>query len=706
MLATRAPTLASTTGHPRLIEDGLDQAASAVGRAERYRRGETAHTIHVWWARRPHAAMRGLVFASLSRDRGSDARALLTRLGRATTLSEAELRLGRAHVAEQYPAPPVVLDMFGGGGTVALEGLRLGADVHLVESNELAAFLATCNLVYGHGLDVPDPGAFLAALGDRVLARLAAITAPAFPLRQRPGGAVAATYFWTYRRPCPGCGYGVLLSRRRWLSRRHRVALRVRTGASGDYCELVSEPGRDRASGCPRCGHDQPRPHVGQGEDALLALAYVDPARPRAGKRYQLAPADALPPAALLADLEAQLLAELGAELPSSRLPRWSGIINPALHGIERHSDIFNSRQRVVLLALIAALRAEHRLLRREVGEATARWATATISALIDQCVDWNSRLSMWIPQNEQVGRAFCGPGVAMVWDYAETDPVGPGPSNLHRKLARVVAGVGWIGALPRPARVHLSSAQALPLPDASVDAVIADPPYYDNVYYSTLADFFYPWKRMALHDLAPALFGPSVTSSEHELVASAQREGDPARAHARYVHGLAAALTEAARVMKPDAVTTMIYAHRALDGWAALIEAWARAPLTIVAVHPLDLERRQRPRAMTVRAQHLSLLLVGRHRGRVTSDAGPSSDTALCTLVNEMCRGGPARELLEAGWTEAAVGLTLFGRGAALAAHPILASDRRALRATLRAIADTVTVHLPGFRLTARRSQ
>jgi putative DNA methylase len=724
---TREPTARPAPG--RLLDHGLAHASAAVaGRAERYGRGETAHTIHVWWARRPHAAMRALVFAAMCKDQGPAAADLLDRLGRSATVAPDVLAAGQAMLAAQYPARPALLDMFSGGGTIPLEALRLGADAHAVELNQLAAFLATCNLVYSQeagsvagpdgasgapgpaGMASPGPArapavddraALLAHAGARVLDRLADYTRAAFPLRDAATPARPATYFWTYRTPCPGCGHGLLLCRRRWLSRRRGVAVRVIDGAGGQRAVLATDPGAHEPGRCPRCGREPDAVSIGQCEDALVAVASVEPGH-RRGKRFDEPPTGALPARAELLAMEQALLAELGVSLPVSPLPRWSGIVNPALHGMHTHADVFQPRQRIVLLALVKALREEHRALAAEHGEPVARWAVSALSALIDQCVDWNCRLSMWIPANEQVGRAFCGPGVAMLWDWAETDPVGPGPSNLHAKLARLVAGARWIGRLPGRATVLRAAAQSLPHPDASFDAVVTDPPYYDNLYYSVLADFFYPWKRMLLADVAPELFAGPTTEAERELVASSRRSGDPAAAHARYVTELAAALTEAARVMKPDAILALVYGHSALDGWAALFEAFGRAPLAITGVHPLALEREQRPRAMTAQAQHGSLVLVARRQDAPRAHADID---AICAEVAARCADDGAT-LAGAGWSEALIGLALFGRGAARWAGSAPPADSAAMRAGLAAIEAVVRARFPAFRLTRRRAQ
>ena len=143
---TPSPVLARPV-QPRLIDAGmLPYNASASGQAERYRRGATSHTIHVWWARRPHSAMRALVFASLVRDTRSARLELLGRLGSDANVSSEVLQAARQVMADEYASPPRLLDMFAGGGTIPLEAARLGIEAYALDSNQLATFINRCNL--------------------------------------------------------------------------------------------------------------------------------------------------------------------------------------------------------------------------------------------------------------------------------------------------------------------------------------------------------------------------------------------------------------------------------------------------------------------------------------------------------------------------------------------------------------------------------
>ncbi len=97
-------------------------------------------------------------------------------------------------------------------------------------------------------------------------------------------------------------------------------------------------------------------------------------------------------------------------------------------------------------------------------------------------------------------------------------------------------------------------------------DAIVTDPPYYDNIFYTVLADNFYAWKRMLLKHVEPELFKNESTNFENELVASTQRKGS--KAHKDYCINLDTAIKEASRVLKDDGTMSFVYSHRSILGW------------------------------------------------------------------------------------------------------------------------------------------
>lgn len=568
---------------PRNGVDLID--VSARGRAERYLRGTTPHTIFTWWARRPFSAITDLF---------------------------------QAHVPASATGPLRVLDPFSGGATIPLVAASRGVQVWALDNNELAAFInhALLNLSQVPG-DLPS---LVRERGHRLLSRLSEETADWYS--DRPDGTIA--YLWTMSITCPTCDGRFPLSKRPWLARRpgkqilSNVTLDRETRSFGVSVVEGGEPSPTAWRGsrltCPFCEERIAR------ESLVSALASTGRMEPVAavyvsagGKKYRPAGgADDQQVETLEGEIGRDLLT-LGQPLPAIRIPAWSGIANPALYGLSSVHDLFSPRQLAVIVRLARLLREEHEEARTVLGEEQAEAVTAFLSALIDQLADWNSRLSMWIPQNEQVGRALSGPGLPMLWDFAEIDPVSTAPANLWSKLTRITNGLSTIPRFSETPTVTLGDARCLPFADGSFDAVITDPPYYDNIGYHLLADVIYGWKRLALKDVFPAFFSAPGTNADRELSALKARHGSQAEAHAYYTNGLGLSLAEAIRVVKPGGKLVLAFGHSSIDGWLSLLDSVRYARLEIEEIWDLRVERKHRPRGVNSHSAETSFLFVCR---------------------------------------------------------------------------------------------
>lgn len=699
---------------PKLIDKGLLQyEASVAGYAERYGRGETSHTIHVWWARRPHTAMRALIFASLCKRSDEQADRLLSQIGLNTSLPYRIINEAQSFLLKQYNTPPKMLDMFGGGGTIPFEALNLGAEAYAIDSNELSVFIQKCNLVYSQSANKKNIQTILKTSGERVLNQLRRATDPLYPLRgaelELCGRSVFA-YLWTYSMECDRCKYRYFVLKRPWLSkkkdknlafivqdREERQTLSFET-VKKDYNYATTWIGRNGTTKCPKCAFIEKRIDIKKCSDELVAM--IRPTEGR-GKEFILPSDDALPSQDVIDKIEADALKSLGIKLPKSELPMWSGIVNPALYGMRTHADFLNPRQRVALVLLIKCLHHEYeRLIKNETVD-IAKYIISLLSSLIDQVVDWNCRLSMWIPQNEQVGRGFCGPGISMLWDYAETDPVSSGPSNLWDKLQRIIKGSVSIKKFQQNGHISHAYAQKLPFVDDFFDGIITDPPYYDNVYYSVLADFFFSWKRLLLGKIDTELFGTEATDYSHELVASTKRNGTPQKAHEEYCNQLWQAISEASRVLKPDGIFSFIYSHSSLNGWEALIRAYRPSNLIITSVQPLSIERKQRPRAMTSQAVNTCITFVAR---KSLGNKHQESLENIIGNIKSICDSKYIFDLMEWGWSESDAALAVFAHGVGLLANAKEIKDTNDLEAMV-AIEEIIKQKAPSFRVVRRKS-
>jgi putative DNA methylase len=566
--------------------------------------------------------MRSLVFSSLCKDKSDVATATMAKL--AMSCDDNIVNEASEMLRSQYEATPRVLDMFGGGGTIPFEAKRLGLDSYSIDSNQLSVFIQRCNMLYADSIDLKQAEKIIEKIGTEILSNLKTRTDWLYPLRKETNENVFG-YVWTYRITCPHCGHRSILSKRPWLSKKknRRVGfvseiseidgtetLRVKDLSGG---EDPFSPHWERYTGvlhCPECKKLIEKVNILDCEDVMTALIKN---REGAGKDFVgVDEKNVIPSAEEIRIAEEQVLEKLGISLPTSELPVWSGIVNPALYGIKTHADFLNKRQRLVLLYLIDELATHYAEMAKKDSD-MAKFVIGALSSLIDQVVDWNSRLSMWIPQNEQVGRGFCGPGIAMLFDYAETDQTLNGPANLWDKLKRICKGVKSFENCKGNITIKPAPAQQLPFDSDFFDAIVTDPPYYDNIYYSILADFFYAWKKPLLQKIEPELFSTDITDCHYELVASSRRVEEGQSAHEEYCKQLNIAFSEAARVLKKDGVFSFVYSHSSVNGWESVIRAYRQSEFMVSSVQPLSIERKGRPRAVLSQAVNTCVAIVAR---------------------------------------------------------------------------------------------
>ena len=691
----------------RLIDVGmLHYEASIAGYNERYHRGETSHTIHVWWARRPHSAMRSLLFASLAKELTDETISVMSSL--AMNNSTEVKNLAKRIINRDYDSTPKILDMFGGGGTIPFEAKSLGVDTYSIDANQLSVFIQKCNMVYANQVNLEKAQQQIATSGKAVLSRVKSDTDWLYPLRQASNEKTFG-YMWSYRKTCDNCGKNFLLIKRPWLSTKKgkRISFNKNEGFLGDEVSICVMPEDEcypvawsKGTGkcfCPYCHFQQKHISVKECQDTLLAIINSE----KNGKSFHIAPTNAVPSFEEIDEVERKILTEIDASLPNSELPIWSGIVNPAIYGIKTHADFLNRRQRLLLLYLIKELSNEYTNL-KQCDEIMAKFVIGILSSLIDQVVDWNCRMSMWIGSNEQVGRAFCGPGVAMLWDYTETDMLLHGPANIWDKLDRIVKGVSSFEHSDGMITIKHAHAQDIPFADNMFDAIVTDPPYYDNIYYSILADFFYAWKRILLRKVEPEVFSESVTDTKYELVASSHRQGKGNNAHESYCFELKQAFNEAARVIKPDGVFSFIYSHSSVNGWDAIIQAYRSSPFLITSVQPLSIERKGRPRSVMSEAVNTCITFVARKNAIERSSI---SLLELKSKIQVIIESFGKQLKNQSGWSDADAGLAVLAYAVGLIANARYVIGAISDSDALIQIGKDIKKAFPEFTLKNRRS-
>ncbi len=480
----------------------------------------------------------------------------------------------------------------------------------------------------------------------------------------RAGMLTPVAYLWTRTVRCknPACGGTVPLARQTWLCKKKNryVALKPETfpnksGSPTRTPQLVEGPakrvhyrvvetttleglGFDPATGsrggnvaCPFCGTVADSAYVkAEGQDGRIGvqpMAVVCTQREKRGKVYLSV--DQVPPE-VWPDDEAiwQRIRALEVEtadhpagpltVPDEQIITDSkGSAWVIQYGMERFGDLFTPRQLLALLTFAKHVRIAHaEMLRQGYNTDSAKALTAYLGLMVSRFSDFCSSLCVL---NSVGGRGvvhtFGRQALPMVWDFAETNSFSEIGADWDACIKAATSTVQKIPA-GQPPVVQRGSATHLLHEDNLFDAVITDPPYYDNVAYADLSDFFHVWLKRSIGFLYPEHFSSMLTPKKKEAVADATRhDGDRDLAAKVYEEMMGKAFAEAERVLKPGAPLVIVYAHKTTLGWAALVDALRVAGFTVTEAWPLDTERSARIRAIDTASLASSIFLVARRR-------------------------------------------------------------------------------------------
>jgi len=164
---------------------------------------------------------------------------------------------------------------------------------------------------------------------------------------------------------------------------------------------------------------------------------------------------------------------------------------------------------------------------------------------------------------------------------------------------------------------VSQSSATSLSYPDNYFDAVFTDPPYYDNINYAELSDFFYVWLKRTIGDLYPELFSTPLVPKSKEIVANPVRHGGQDKAKEFFEQNLKKSFQEIYRVLKPNGIATIVYNHKSTSGWETVLNALLDSNLVVTATWPIDTEMKARLNARETASLASSIYFVARKMKR-----------------------------------------------------------------------------------------
>lgn len=725
----------------KLIEVALplEDINREAAREKSIRHGHPS-TLHLWWARRPLAACRAVLFSQLVDDpeqdglfpeflaevdrlpspsasevaaaAGSIRRArlfgLIKRMVKWENSNDEEI-LGQARRVIRASCggdPPPVYDPFCGGGSIPLEAQRLGLKCYASDLNPVAVLITKALVEFpprfagrppvnpearsrlsqaskwkraaGLAEDVRSYGKWMRDEAEKRIGHLypkvqitAEMAADRPDLRHYVGKELTViAWLWarTVKCPNPACGAQMPMVRSFELSKKagrrawiepivdpgaKSVRFEVRDG-DGDVAAGTKQARRSR---CLLCGQDGVsdavlRDQATQWGIGALALATV--AEGRTGRVYLTATE---PPPVPDQVPQAPWLQQ---DMPDNA--RW---FSPPMYGLTTYRDLFTDRQLVALTTfsdLVQEAR-EKALEDTRAAAADGTWgppagppvnghsgdgprladggdgpdayadAVATYLGFgVDRGSDYWSTICSWNISRDNVRNTFARQAIPMVWDFVEVNPFSDSSGNWDGQVDWIWRVIGHVPALSGGTA---EQGDASLTDGSSIAGTIGatDPPYYDNVGYSDLSDFFYVWLRRSLGDVHPSLFSTLLTPKSSELVATPYRfGGDRNKAERFFEQGLLDAFVGIHRRQDDQYPATVFYAFKQAGqrddsgpgavstGWETMLSGLLDSGLGVVGTWPMRTERSARTVALGTNALASSIMLVCRARLETSS--------------------------------------------------------------------------------------
>lgn len=657
----------------KLIEVALPlEAINRESAREKSIRHGHPSTLHLWWARRPLAAARAVLFAQLVDDPSSNPdefpteelqrkerdrlHKIIERLVVWENIDDDKL-LAEAHaeiLKSTGGAAPAILDPFAGGGTIPLEAQRLGLKALASDLNPVAVLINKAlveipprfrdqppifpgladseirNWRRAEGL-AADVRAYGSWIRDQAESRIGHL----YPQAELSDGTKMPVIAWIWARtvscPNPGCRIDMPLVRSWWLSKRKgasarvipsiasdashasglRVAFNVESGLASASSENDGTVGRTGAK-CIACGTAVPLSYIrSEGRSKRIRKAMMAVVAEQDRKRIFIEP-NVVQLAA--ADVDAP------EDVITGSLGYYPRDIKAATYGLTEFSDLFTARQLTALVTFSDLVSDARDLVINHGGTKSYADAVATYLGLgVSRLTDIANTLCRWENTKTQVRNLFTRQAIPMLWDFAEAPPFGKAAGAFEVSLGSLSKAIKDVGG--PPATVTQEDAAARSYSNAVIST---DPPYYDNIGYSDLSDFFYVWLRRTLRTVYPQLLSTMLVPKTEELVANPYRHGGADGAKEFFEQGFRSVFSRIRENSIEGYPITVYYAFKQSEadeagevstGWETLLDGMIKTGWEITSTWPMRSELANRMMASGMNALASSIVLSLRPR-------------------------------------------------------------------------------------------
>jgi adenine-specific DNA methylase len=577
---------------------------------------------------------------------------------------------------------PLILDPTAGGGSIPFESIRLGLSTEANDLNPIAAIVEKATLEWPllDGLKILKEFECIGQVFvSEVRSRLQEYFSPEPQENCRPDG-----YLWARTITCPYCD-GLIPLSPNWRLAPDGTGVRLSPQINGGpnspdrFCRFeIVDKAKDQSEGTvakgratcpfPDCGRvidgDEVKAQAQAGSmgEQLFAVVYKERviSKTKTGREREKWVRGYRAPRSEdeVQDKVQQALDEKLPEwealdvVPNERFPEDGNDTRPIQYGMPLWRDLFSPRQLLCHGTSVEVFRELYEQEKEKPGFSEATKAAFGYLALaIDKCIDWNSKQCTWELSKLRMAHTFHVHGFPLKWSFAEMAPLITGigydwvleatakslaelidlarpdvQAKKTRKGQQQVQLPTTENYTPPSITVTCNSADSLDhLDDQSVDVVVMDPPYYNNVMYAELSDFFYVWLKRTAGHIYPEYFRRPLTDKENEAVANPAKfkgeKGAGALANEDYRERMAAIFAECRRVLKFDGIMTLMFTHKATGAWDALTKGLMEAGFIITASWPINTEAEGSMHIKDKSAANSTIFLVCRPRPERSDD-------------------------------------------------------------------------------------
>ena len=671
----------------KLIEVALplEKINAESAREKSIRHGHPS-TLHLWWARRPLAAARAVIWASLVDDPSSHPEQFPTEEDQNTerqrlfkiledlvvwenSNNEKVLDAAKAEIMKSTNGnPPALLDPFAGGGAIPLEAQRLGLEAHAHDLNPVAVMInkamieippkfsgmapvnsdAQVNSMHdawaraeGLAEDVRYYGEWMKQEAYKRIGHLY----PKVKVPEEQGGGEATVIAWIWARtvkcPNPACGCEMPLVRSFTLSKKKGHEAYVEPQFFDSKCSYTVKLGEHKEKGtvnrtaasCVACGTSVPLDYVrSEGSNHRMGRHLIAVVAEGKNGRAYYSPDDIQLCASQVGEPEnvpCEDLPEkaLGFRIQAYGITKWKDLYtNRQLTALTTFSDLVVETQKKVEADAIAVGMSDDHVPLCKGGHGARAYGEAVgvyLAFAVDRQADIGSTIASWINTIGAIRNTFGRQAIPMTWGFAEANPFSSSTGCFSNMVDWIVKCIDNFPIAQFEAEVSQRDAQS----DCGLRNIMisTDPPYYDNIDYADLSDYFYIWMRRSLKDSYPGLFSTVLVPKTEELIATPFRHGSSMeKAKSFFESGMLSASKQMYLYAREDVPVTIYYAYKQSDsdadgtassGWETMLNSIVKAGFAITGTWPMRTERGNRMRGNGSNALASSIVLVCRKR-------------------------------------------------------------------------------------------